>query len=153
MAPHSSVLAWRIPGTGEPGGLPTMGSHRVGHDWIELAAAAVEEINPVVPDPERFYGTHRWGVNLYSVFKMCLGSVPMQILPPSGATQTLCRFWMQMEVKWHLWKQSKTDIVLTSLLPGCVITKLECETWPLKFDRFGVQVLSLYPQLVPRPWA
>ena len=32
MAPHSSVLAWRIPGTGEPGGLPSMGSHRVGHD-------------------------------------------------------------------------------------------------------------------------
>ena len=37
MATHSSVLAWRIPGTGEPGGLPSMGSHRVGHD---LAAAA-----------------------------------------------------------------------------------------------------------------
>ena len=32
MATHSSVLAWRIPGTGEPGGLPPMGSHRVGHD-------------------------------------------------------------------------------------------------------------------------
>ena len=32
MAPHSSVLAWRIPETGEPGGLPSMGSHRVGHD-------------------------------------------------------------------------------------------------------------------------
>ena len=32
MAPHSSVLAWRIPGTGEPGRLPSMGSHRVGHD-------------------------------------------------------------------------------------------------------------------------
>ena len=32
MATHSSVLAWRIPGTGEPGGLPSTGSHRVGHD-------------------------------------------------------------------------------------------------------------------------
>ena len=41
MATHSSVLAWRIPGTGEPGGLPSMGSHRVGHDWSNLAAAAV----------------------------------------------------------------------------------------------------------------
>ena len=39
MATHSSVLAWRIPGTGEPGGLPSMGSHRVGHDWSNLAAA------------------------------------------------------------------------------------------------------------------
>ena len=40
MATHSSVLAWRIPGTGEPGGLPSMGSHKVGHDWSNLAAAA-----------------------------------------------------------------------------------------------------------------
>ena len=40
MATHSSTLAWRIPGTGEPGGLPSMGSHRVGHDWSNLAAAA-----------------------------------------------------------------------------------------------------------------
>ena len=40
MATHSSVLAWRIPGTGEPGGLPSMGSHRVKHDWSDLAAAA-----------------------------------------------------------------------------------------------------------------
>ena len=41
MATHSSVLAWRIPGTGEPGGLPSIGSHRVGHDWGDLAAAAI----------------------------------------------------------------------------------------------------------------
>ena len=40
MATHSSVLAWRIPGAGEPGGLPSMGSHRVWHDWSDLAAAA-----------------------------------------------------------------------------------------------------------------
>ena len=40
MATHSSVLAWRIPGTAEPGGLLSMGSHRVGHDWWDLAAVA-----------------------------------------------------------------------------------------------------------------
>ena len=40
MATHSSVLAWRIPGMGEPGGLPSVGSHRVGHDWGDLAAVA-----------------------------------------------------------------------------------------------------------------
>ena len=40
MATHSSVLAWRIPGMGELDGLPSMGSHRVGHDWSDLAAAA-----------------------------------------------------------------------------------------------------------------
>ena len=41
MAIHSSVLAWRIPGTGEPGGLLSLGLHRVRHDWNDLAAAAV----------------------------------------------------------------------------------------------------------------
>ena len=41
MATHSSILGWRIPGTGEPGGLPSLGSHRVGHDWSDLAAAAM----------------------------------------------------------------------------------------------------------------
>ena len=44
MATHSSVLAWRIPGTGEPVGLPSTGLHRVGHDWSDLAA-------PLSPHP------------------------------------------------------------------------------------------------------
>ena len=43
MATHSSVLAWRIPGTGEPDGLPSMGLHRVRHDWSDLAAAGSVE--------------------------------------------------------------------------------------------------------------
>ena len=54
MATHSSVLAWRIPGTGEPGGLPSMGSHRVRHDWSDLAAAAATHkythVIPHIPD-------------------------------------------------------------------------------------------------------
>ena len=41
MVTHSSVLAWRIPGMGEPGGLPSMGSHRVGHNWSDLAAGVI----------------------------------------------------------------------------------------------------------------
>ena len=56
MATHSSVLAWRIPGMAEPGGLPSMGSHRVRQDWSDLAAAAAavilfsheKEGNPVI---------------------------------------------------------------------------------------------------------
>ena len=45
MATRSSVLAWRIPGTREPGGLPSMGLHRVRHDWSDLAAAADKGLN------------------------------------------------------------------------------------------------------------
>jgi len=61
MAIHSSVLAWRIPGTGEPGGLPSLGSHRVGHDWRDLAAAA-------------------------AVFSLCLKQKPWE----GGAENSLC---------------------------------------------------------------
>ena len=45
MATHSSILAWRIPGMGEPGGLPSMGSHRVRHDSSDIAAAAALFMN------------------------------------------------------------------------------------------------------------
>ena len=47
METHSSVLAWRIPGTVEPGGLPPMGSHRVGHDGSDSAAAAANKVSLV----------------------------------------------------------------------------------------------------------
>ena len=49
MATHSSVLAWRIPGTGESGGLPSMGSHRVEHNWSDLAAAAHQNCTEPLP--------------------------------------------------------------------------------------------------------
>ena len=52
MATHSSVLAWRIPGTGEPGGLPSIGSHRVRHDWSDAAAAVAAA---------------SWGILVYSI--------------------------------------------------------------------------------------
>ena len=72
MATHSSVLAWRIPRTEEPGGLPSMGSHRVGHDWSDLAAAAwkvlglgeKKEISSALeklPGWLKVYASSRWG--------------------------------------------------------------------------------------------
>ena len=53
MATHSSVLAWRIPVTAEPSGLPSMGSHRVGHNSSDLAAAATTEKICILTDPKR----------------------------------------------------------------------------------------------------
>ena len=48
MATHSNVLAWKIPGTVEPGRLPSMGSHRVGHNWSDLAAAAADYVSSLI---------------------------------------------------------------------------------------------------------
>ena len=49
METHSSVLAWRIPGMGEPGGLPSMGSHRVGHNWSDLANSILKSRDTTLP--------------------------------------------------------------------------------------------------------
>ena len=62
MATHSSVLAWRIPGTGVPGGLPSMGLHRVGHNWSDLAAAACVLYNTLLCDYTIIYPFFIWGI-------------------------------------------------------------------------------------------
>ena len=64
MASHSSVLAWRIPGTGEPGGLPSLGLHRVGYDRSNLAAAAsVISTSSILP---QFQPQYQEAVSLFS---------------------------------------------------------------------------------------
>ena len=68
MATHSSVLAWKIPGTGEPDGLLSMGSHRVGHDWIDLAAAAAAALNL----KQVCYKQHVVGSCFLSIWPLCL---------------------------------------------------------------------------------
>ena len=83
MATHFSVLAWRIPGTKEPGRLPSMGSHRVGHDWSDLAAAACplreyaiqpfHSVSPTSP-PALYLSQHQrlfqWVNSLHQVAKV-----------------------------------------------------------------------------------
>ena len=71
MATHSSVLAWRIPGMGEPGGL-SMGSHRVGHDWSDLAVAAATAM------PSSGVGKQLQIFYIFNLFSEC----PLFFLPP-----------------------------------------------------------------------
>ena len=66
MATHFNVLAWRIPGTGEPGGLPSIGSHRVGHDWSDLAVAVAVIMwyySIWKPLYVEYKWTYRWNIN------------------------------------------------------------------------------------------
>ena len=92
MATHSSVLAWRIPGTGEPGGLPSMGSHRVGHDWSDSAAAAA--------------------VYIYSCIKM-VNLHPMKQLYQLGYS-----VYIQFLLPLILEAESSTSIVSASFTPS-----------------------------------
>ena len=99
MATHSSVLAWRIPGTGEPGGLPSMGSHRVGRDWSDLAEAA--------SITECFHAKS---------LQLCLTLCdPMDCsLPGSsvhGITQVRILEWVAMfSSRWPSWSRDQTHI-------------------------------------------
>ena len=60
MSTHSSVLVWRIPGTGEPGGLPSLGSLRVGFDWSDLAAAVFHSEKAMAPHSSTLAWTIPW---------------------------------------------------------------------------------------------
>ena len=95
MAAHSSVLAWRIPGMGEPGGLPSMGSHRVGHDWSNLAAAAAAPLLNLPPTLLKFPLDWAWA-------------------PPVSATLT---YLLVMQLSSRL-SALKHSIVMLTVLSG-----------------------------------
>ena len=106
MATHSSVLAWKIPGTGEPGRLPSMGSHRVGHDWSDLAAAAA--------------AVCKWHATLNSsyplLFPLCPQDSPLHLslfLPCVGSSVPL--FWFH-SCKVFFWSVSISTIIYSSSL-------------------------------------
>ena len=129
MATHSSVLAWRIPGMGEPGGLPSMGSHRVGHDWSDLAAAAAGLtldpcwLHPPECRPESCPGG--WAglqkVRVCSCFwpwKMASMErrMPTNLFMPSRCVRTNKK-WVW---KWRIWGQPCAMCnLITSHCPAC----------------------------------
>ena len=91
MATHSSVLAWRIPGKGEPGGLPSMGSHRVGHNWSNLAAAAARDGRGALSDLR----SQKYWYMLTGRSRGSPGSLEGEVIlqhTPKGATSMLSEF-------------------------------------------------------------
>ena len=108
MATHSSVLAWRIPGTEEPGGLLSMGSHRVGHDWCDLAVAAaavhrfpseapyhlVSQIAPSTP--------HHWGSASALKYKILENSFRIDWLGHDILPQPNIVFYISQKRIWPL---------------------------------------------------
>ena len=101
MATHSSVLAWRIPGTAEPGGLPSMGSHRVGHDWSDLAAVAAAAYHTVLLMPAV--------IQALMVIQQCSGlnDCPKDMSNEHDNTYFVQLLWewyeLSVMVAWHTW--------------------------------------------------
>ena len=93
MATHSSVIAWRIPGTGEPGGLLSMGLHRVGHDWSDLAAAAAKLEAP--PAGEEWSSNHKTSSSYYLL--LILMAQMVNNLP--GMRKTGLDLWVE-KIPW-----------------------------------------------------
>ena len=135
MASHSSVLAWRIPGTGEPDGLPSMGSHRVRHDWSDLAAAAADAVlgaamvknndNDHLPRMRqiRMDMRHIHRPTLYSWFMRFLNS-------HSDFSKKTGPIWIPtLDLKKHEAHSEKVEGFLRA--PGLVMAKLGPESSPL----------------------
>ena len=104
MATHSSVLAWRISGKAEPGGLPSMGSHRAGHDWSNLAAAAWFPIWHILRCPSHYimewiFHCFDIGVILISIKMFYKLNNVMQILVFLAASVLRCANMSIVELK------------------------------------------------------
>ena len=101
MATHSSVRAWRIPGTGEPGGLPSMGSHTVRHDWSNLAAAAAAAVGE--REREKESEVLSWTLPIVELLPTLLKPAPSVLWalvlhyyctkPLPGCEQEIFNFW------------------------------------------------------------
>jgi len=98
MATHSSVLAWRIPGTAEPGGLPSMRLHRVGHDWSDLAAAAASRQESIV----RSLCTWPWRVGTFLTSQFLSISPSFANMDPLSSFQGDCVMFVWVESSWVL---------------------------------------------------
>ena len=92
MATHSSVLAWRIPGTGEPGGLPSMGSHSVGHDWSDLAAVTLMILmNPSTISIAFWFSSYNYDQVHYSKGPQCRPTI----------SESWIKLWLVISQDWR----------------------------------------------------
>ena len=113
MTTHSSVLAWRIPATGEPGRLPSMGLHRVRHDWSNLAAAVKAMVFLVV-----MYGSESWTIKKAERRRI-------------NAFELWC--WRRLlRVPWNARRSNQS--ILKEISPGCSLEGLMLK---LKLQYFG----------------
>ena len=126
MATHSSVVAWRIPGMAEPGGLPSMRSHRVGHDWSDLAAAAATSLIHFFPSPTPS-----------PTANSCLFSVSMALF----LFGYLCSFVLSFRV--HMWMKSYISMCVCVCV--CVCTPscpTLCDSMDYSLPGFSVHGIS-----------
>ena len=124
MATHSSVLAWRIPGTGEPGGLPSMGSRRVGHNWSDLAAAAAAAAGlPVHHQLPEFIQTHVYRISdAIQPYHPPLSPSPPA--PNPSQHQSLFQ-WVNSSMRWPKYWSFSFRIISSKEIPGLISFRMD----------------------------
>ena len=102
MATHSSVLAWRIPGAGEPVGLPSVGSHRVRHDWSDLAAAVQQSLSYKYIFFSIYHGIYRtlFICPMYTSVHLLIPNLKSFLPPPPASPITS---WQPQVCSRYLW--------------------------------------------------
>ena len=146
MATHSSVLAWRIPRTGEPGGLPSLGSHRVGHDWSDLAAAAaVSRALFFFPEKQK---------KKIRIFRRCFGvnfiqQLLLEILEYLGTI-----FWVLVKYRLYFWED--THLILCKWFSYSTLKKIN--EYTLVHNTRNVKIVeniksSLLPLIFLQPYS
>ena len=145
MATHSSVLAWRIPGTEEPGRLPSLGSHRVGHDRSDLAAAAAVQFSSVRPLSCVWFFATPWTaarqaslsiINSWSLFKlMSIESVmpsshlilchPLLLLPPIPPSIRVFSNESALHIRWPKYWSFSLSIIPSKEHPGLISFRMD----------------------------
>ena len=154
MTTHSSVLAWRIPGTEEPGGLPSMGSHRVRHDWSDLAAAAVafvprnfmscvrpkavtqfrlwKHTEMLLMSSCQLFHCLRFWVCLYRIFKKVKNNLktwhlPLRIIALNGGDKWLLTIYFCSHAAWSAISPLLHDHVITHA--SVFSSNVTCSWW------------------------
>ena len=141
MATHSSVLAWRIPRTGEPGGLPSVGSHRVGQDWSDLEAVmacGILDLSVVkVPSLNHWTAREFWKIIFKMIFSWEEINIPDKILR---------RILNKLELDNRLfWNQAQQPLrALMTLNQTFLFLKMSVQPpgfpikWPQSYECVGV---------------
>ena len=130
MATHSSVLAWRIPGTGEPSGRPSMRSHRVGHDWSDLAAADSILKSRTLLCQERSIWSKQW---FFSV--VMYGCESWTIKKAESRRTDSFELWYWRSLLRVLWTTRRSNqSILKEISPACSV---EGQMLSLKHQHFG----------------
>ena len=151
MATHSRVLAWRIPGMAEPGGLPSMGSHRVGHNWSDLAAAAAAGIKLIYP----------YGDAIFFLIIVCMVGFTLQIsrlVVLISEYSEINKYMSYISGKKYITRKAGSTwiihwpyLICFAFCPKAVIWKHDCQHFS-RSRREGAGIASSLAPGIPGDW-